>query len=304
MEVVGRSLKSPVQMDATGTAACWWPRQTGGVRVVHLAGADRPEPAFESRDLARPEPIGPLGLALHPDFASNRFAYVSFLAEDGPNRLILRLVRMREAGDRLGEPATLFEAPLAAAADVPARAPRMAFGPDRLLYVLLPPGVEFDDARVADRPHTSMARLDEDGRVAAAGPPSGVSSHPLGFGWHPLTATLWGIVPQLEGNAAVLPLTDGGVSGALEWRSAPRLALEASRSDGALVVRQDAAADWSPQFAQAFDPATIGAVRLAAPVLVNGLIDGIAGQDCRRGRCRRRAVCRRGGLRTGGGCHR
>ena len=155
----------------------------------------------------------------------------------------------------------------------------MAFGPDRCwLYVLLPPGVEFDDPRVADRPHTSMARLDEDGRVAAAGPPSGASSHPLGFGWDPLTATLWGIVPQLEGNAAVMPLADGGVSGALEWRSAPRLALEASRSDGALVVRQDAAADWPPQFAQAFDPVTIGAVRLAAPILANGLIDGIAGR--------------------------
>ena len=105
-----------------------------------------------------------------------------------------------------------------------------------------------------------------------------MSSHPLGFGSHPLTATLWGIVPQLEGNAAVLPLADGGVSGALEWRSAAGLGLEASRSHGTLVVRQDAAAHWSPQFAQAFDPATIGAVRLAAPVLVNGLVNGIAGR--------------------------
>jgi hypothetical protein len=278
VEVVGRSLKSPVQMDATGDGRLLVAEADGRVRVVHLAGGDRPEPAFESRGLVRPEPIGPLGLALHPDFASNRFAYVSFLADDGPNRLILRLVRMREAGDTLGEPATLFEAPLAAAADVPPRAPRMAFGPDRLLYVLLPPGVEFDDERVAGRPHTSMALLDEDGRVAAAGPASGVSSHPLGFGWHALTATLWGIVPQVEGNAAILPLTEGGVSGAFAWRNAPRLAVDASRSDGALVVRQDATADWPRQFAQAFDPASVGTIRLATPILVNGLIDGIAGQ--------------------------
>jgi hypothetical protein len=187
------------------------------------------------------------------------------------------MVRMREAGDTLGEPATLFEAPLAAVADVPARAPRIAFGPDRLLYILLPPGVEFDDERVAGRPHTSMARLDEDGRVAASAP-SGASAHPLGFGWHPLTAALWGIVPQAEGYATVLPLADGAVSGALEWRNAPRLARDASRSDGALVVHRDAVSDWARQFAETFDPGTIGAIRLATPMLVSGLIDGMAGQ--------------------------
>ena len=116
----------------------------------------------------------------------------------------------------------------------------------------------------------------------AASPPhrplSGESSHPLGFGWDPLTATLWGIVPQAEGNASVLPLAEGGVSGALASRNAPRLAFDASRSDGALAVRQDAPADWPRQFAEAFAPGAIGAIRLATPVLVNGLIDGIVGQ--------------------------
>ena len=89
---------------------------------------------------------------------------------------------------------------------------------------------------------------------------------------------IWGIVPQAEGNAAVLPLVDGGVAGAFTWRDAPLLGLNASGSDGALVVRQDASVDWPRWVADAFNPAAIGTIRLAQPVRVNGLIDGIAGQ--------------------------
>ena len=56
--------------------------------------------------------MGPLGLALHPDFSRNRFVYVAFLAQDSRERTLLRILRLREVGDTLGEAATLFETPL------------------------------------------------------------------------------------------------------------------------------------------------------------------------------------------------
>lgn len=278
VDVLARSLESPVQMDAAPDGRLLVAEANGRVSVVHTASGDRPSLALQARDLLHPEPIGPIGVAVHPDFSVNRFVYLSFLAEDGPGRRILRLVRLREAGETLGEPATLFEAPLSAAVDGPGGGPRMAFGPDRLLYLLLPRGIEFDDARVAGRPNASMARLDERGRVADAGAAFGGAFHPLGFGWDPMTAALWGIVPQPEGDAVVRPMDEGVMAGVLDLWTGPRLAVGANQPDGALVFRQDAAANWTSSLARAFHPADFGTIRLAAPISIDGLIDGVTGR--------------------------
>lgn len=277
-DVVARSLHSPVQMDAAADGRLLVADAGGRVSIVNPAADGGSSLALESRDLLRPAPIGPIGLALHPDFAANRLAYVSFVAEDGPNRRILRVVRMREAGDTLGEPATLFETPLRVAADAPNGGPRMAFGPDHLLYLLLPPGLDFDDPHVAGRPNGSMARLDEHGRVAGAASTSGASSHPLGFGWHSMTSTLWGLVPQVEGDVMVQPMDESVVAGVRALWSGPRLEVAANQPDGALVFRHNAAATWTSQLARAFHPADVGTIRLAAPISIDGLIDGISGR--------------------------
>lgn len=277
-DVVARSLESPVQMDAAPDGRLLVAEANGRVSVVHPAAGDRPRLALQARGFLHPEPIGPLAVALHPDFSANRFVYLSFLAEDGPGRQILRLVRLREAGETLGEPATLFEAPLRGAVDGPAGGPRMAFGPDRLLYLLLPRGVEFDDARVAGRANASMARLDEQGRAADAGATFELSFHPLGFAWDPLTAALWGIVPRAEGDAVVRPMDEGVMGGVLDLWTGPRLAVAANQPDGALAFSPDAAASWTSSLARAFRPAHFGTIRLAAPISITGLVDGVTGR--------------------------
>jgi hypothetical protein len=275
-EIVARSLASPVQMDAAADGRLLVADAAGGVSVVHPAANERLNLALEARTLLRPAPSGPIGLALHPDFATNRFAYVSFIAEDGPGRRILRVVRLREAGDTLGEPATLFETPLRIAANAPNGGPRMAFGPDHLLHLLLPRGSAFDDQRVTGRPDGSMARLDEHGRVAVS--IGGDAVDPLGFGWHPLTSTLWGLVPQAEGDVMIRPMGEGVVAGVRELWSGPRLAVAADQSVSALVFRHDAAAIWTGSLARAFHPGDLGTIRLAAPIAIDGLIDGVTGR--------------------------
>lgn len=277
IDVVARSLQSPVQMDATADGRLFVSEADGRVSVIHLAAGRRSAPSLEPRDMVRHGRSGPLGLALHPDFSTNRFVYVAFLTGETADQLTLRLVRMREVADALGEPATLFEAPLASEANVPLRAPRLAFGPDRLLYVLLPPGLEFDDQRVASRPHTAMTRLDEDGRVSAMAHPAEATSHPLGFGWHPLTGELWGIVPQSGGNAAVVALDRAGVFALPGLSALPRLALQASPSGDVLAVRQDLSSARTLEFARGIGAENIGTIRLATPIRADRVIEGITG---------------------------
>src|SRR4029450_12069086 len=132
-----------------------------------------------------PPPASPLGVAAHPDFTRNGFVYLSFFAHEQPDRPRLRLIRLRQVGDTLGEPATLFEAPLRASGENSGlTGPRMAFGPGRILYLSLPAGIEFDREPAASSPVASMLRLTEDGRVPAAGPLTGVASPALGFALH------------------------------------------------------------------------------------------------------------------------
>src|SRR6185436_8733671 len=117
--------------------------------------------------------------------------------------------------DTLGEAATLFDAPVATSAQpgapveaesaVPA-GPRMAFGPDRLLYLMLPPGMEFVNEPAASTPNASMLRLDGDGRAAAIEPLSGVTATPLAFTWHPATGALWVMFRGANGDAAMRSL--------------------------------------------------------------------------------------------------
>ncbi len=192
------------------TAGCSSPKRT--VESAWCVSG-RPTAATPRSMRARldPPPVGASGLALHPDFAQNHFVYVSFLAQGGaPARL--RLVRLREVGDTLGEPATIFEAPLAVTSR--RRAARLtAWRPRRAARSTLAPAwrsVRTDCCTCCCRPasssRTSPRRAGrtrrccgstDDGRVPR-GPLSGIVSHPLGFAWHPATRALWGIVPERD----------------------------------------------------------------------------------------------------------
>ena len=269
----------------------------GHVRVIRPDEPGREAAALDAHALLDPPLMGPLGVALHPDFARNHFVYLAFLAEEQPAGARLRIVRLRETADLLGEPATLFEAPVTAAFQDPsvpilgaahgspdslsAGAPRLAFGPDRLLYVLLPPETEFDREPSASRPLASMLRLADDGRAPDVGPLSGINVHPLGFGWHPATSDLWVIAPSGNGSAVLRPVTSGPLpamdAGGLAVlrltdaggaAASPALAFEPTETTSALAAA----------FSADLDPASFTVVRLATPVLIETVLSGISGR--------------------------
>jgi hypothetical protein len=291
-DVVARALEAPVQLAAAPDGRLLIAEADGRVRVLHPDRPDRQEVAFDARALMDPPPLGPPGLALHPDFARSRLVYVSFLAQESSGHRRLRIVRLREVANTLGEPATIFETPvgpssqMAAVEGRPSTAsdpflldgPRLAFGPDRLLYVLLPPGTEFTAEPSASQPVSSMLRLRDDGRVPDIGPLSGVTAHPLGFAWHPATAALWGIVPTAQGESVVqtLPHAPG-----FDLQTAPlalRVTNGVARVAGEPTLRQAGAMDLARAMAQAVSLESVGVVRLAIPVLLGDLLPGVSGQ--------------------------
>ncbi len=292
VDIVARGVQAPAQLAWLPDGRLLVAEADGRVRVVRPGEPERGILALDTHDaraLLAPAPTGPLGLASHPHFLENGFVYVAFLAWDRPDRTLLRIVRLREAGDTLGEPASLFEAPVTASApDGPPDngvrregAPLVAFGPDGLLYVALPLGVEFDHEPAASSPLASMLRLSDDGRVPDVGPLSGVGAHPLGFTWHPSTGALLVAFPAENGEAELRPITAGrpsGVVGVGADRVRLRMTERAGRSSGALTLqRAETAAldELARAFVAAPENQSPGMVRLTLPILSGSLLGGV-----------------------------
>ena len=293
VDVVARGVHAPAQLAWIPDGRLLVAEANGLVRMVRPGEPNREEPALDAHALLEPSPIGPLGLACHPDFPRNRFVYVSFLARERRDRTLLRIVRLREVGDTLGEPTPLFEAPVTMAAATldeqldgsvrPRGGPQMAFGPDGLLYVALPLGVEFDNEPAASTAQASMLRLSDDGRVPAIGPLSGVDAHPLGFTWHPSTAALWAIFPGRDGQTLLRTIVTGhtaALAGAEE--AGLRITESGGRSPGALVIQRGATRSLllaQALLAAAPENGATRTVRLSVPIVVgnelNGLLDRI-----------------------------
>ena len=133
----------------------------GRVRV-YQNGALLAEPALTLTDVFTRDESGILGLAVHPDFATNRFVYLTYTA-NGPRGPIARLMRFREFDNRLAEGVVLLD-------DVPANnihnGSRVKFGPDRRLYVtfgdVATPSLAQDVASLNGK----ILRLNDDGLSA------------------------------------------------------------------------------------------------------------------------------------------
>jgi hypothetical protein len=206
-DIVATGVHAPAQLAWLPDGRLLVSDAEGRVRIVRPGEPEGREPALEAGMLTSLA-AGPMGLASHPDFAKNRFVYVSLLEQERPDQTRLRVVRLREVGDTLGEAATLFEAPVMHEGTSAQAGPRMAFGPDRLLYVMLPPGMEFVNEPAASAPLASMLRLSYDGRATADAPLSGITSTPLAFTWHPATGAMWVMFRGENGGATVQSLGD------------------------------------------------------------------------------------------------
>jgi hypothetical protein len=292
-DAVARSLKAPLQLAALPDGRLLVADGDGRVSVLVPGEPDRDGLAMDARVLFDDASIGAVGLAVHPDFASNHFVYASLVTPDRSGAR-LRILRLREVAGTLGEPATLFEAPLvtgapvsgaAAAADWQSLDPatasaRLAFGPDGLLYALLSPGAEFDREPTASHPLASIVRIDDNGGASSAGGLDGIGAHPLGLAWHPTTNELLAIFPAADGTAAIASVDRGVVAGV-----STTAALAADRRVGPPslgTLRFDPADTRALPLGRAFVEGLgsrgTAALRLTVPVALDGLLGSLSGE--------------------------
>lgn len=279
-DVAARDIRTPAQMAWIPDGRLLVAEADGGIRVVRSERPDRVVHALDAGQAPRmlgSVPAGTPGLAIHPEFAENRFVYVAFLVEDTASFHRLRVVRLREVGDTLGDPAPLFETTVASReSDGRSReGPRIAFGPDGLLYVALPYGFTFEREPTASAPHASMLRLRDDGRPPDVAPLSGVRAHPLAFTWDPSTDLLWLVFSEGSEAAAIEPVLRPStpLARTIE-RSRLPATLHATPSSRTLIVR-----DATDIQAHGVTRALLGtrgtarAVRVMLPIAADGLAD-------------------------------
>jgi aldose sugar dehydrogenase len=156
----------------------------GRVRLLGRNGRLRKRPLATVPVSARGEG-GLLGLALDPSFARTRFVYLYYTTANG-----MRLERWRFSGGRLQRERSLVDGIEAGSVH---DSGRIAFGPDRRLYIATGDAGQGELAQRADSLNGKFLALSPAQYHGAGGRPEIISRghrNPQGFDWQPLTGRL------------------------------------------------------------------------------------------------------------------
>jgi glucose/arabinose dehydrogenase len=211
VEVVGENLEIPWAMALAPDGRMFFTERPGRVRVFQN-GQVLPAPALVLTDVAAVGEGGLLGIAVHPDFANNHFVFLAYTARLAGGSRETRVVRYREVGNTLGEPAVILDR--VPAADIHDGA-RVRFGPDRKLYVTMGDTAAPPTAQDLGTLAGKILRLNDDGSVPADNPLAGSPifsyghRNPQGLDWHPVTGEPWGSEHGQTGNDEINRLQPG-----------------------------------------------------------------------------------------------
>ena len=197
IETVAENLEVPWSIVFAPDGRMFITERPGRVRVYEN-GKLRPEPLFKVPDVEPTGESGLMGLALHPQFASNHLLYLSY-AYRGNGEQLVRVVRYHETGNTLTEPKVIIEnipaAPLHAGC-------RLHFGPDGKLYISTGDSTHRELSQKLDSLVGKILRLNDDGSVPQDNPFVGRpgarpeiwatgSRNSQGFDWQPGTNVMF-----------------------------------------------------------------------------------------------------------------
>jgi glucose/arabinose dehydrogenase len=168
----------------------------GRVRVYEN-GKLRPEPLFSVPDVEPSGESGLMGLALHPQFASNHLLYLSYVYRT--DNQYVRVVRYRETGTGLTDRKVIIEGIPSAQFHAGCR---LRFGPDGKLYITTGDATRRELAQMLDSLAGKILRLNDDGTIPPDNPFVGKQGarpeiwsyghrNPQGIDWQPGTNLLF-----------------------------------------------------------------------------------------------------------------
>jgi glucose/arabinose dehydrogenase len=131
----------------------------GRVRVYEN-GKLQPQPIFTVPDVESRGEAGLMSIALHPQFSSNHFVYLSYAYTTG--ELQVRVVRYRETSGGFTDRKVIIENIPAARAHAGCR---LHFGPDGKLYITTGDSTERELAQRLDSVAGKTLRLNDDGTI-------------------------------------------------------------------------------------------------------------------------------------------
>lgn len=175
----------------------------GTVRIMGADGILQDEP-FVTLKVAKRKEMGVLGLALHPDFATNRWVYVFYSQSkgDSDDPDDNRIVRFTERDGLATERTVIFkELPTGICCH---NGGRIGFGRDGKLYATIGDINQDDKVQNPNRLHGKILRLDPDGGTPKDNPVEGSPvfatgfRNPFGLAFHPQTG-----VPYISENGEV-----------------------------------------------------------------------------------------------------
>ena len=211
VDVVAQNLEIPWAMAFAPDGRMFVTERPGRVRVFER-GQLLAAPALTLTDVAAVGEGGVLGIAVHPDFSANHFVFLAYTARLAGGGRETRVVRYREVGNTLGEPAVLLDQ--VGAADNHDGA-RVRFGPDRKLYVTMGDTASPPTAQDLGTLTGKILRLNDDGSVPGDNPFAGSPifsyghRNPQGIDWHPVTGEPWGSEHGQTGNDEINRLQPG-----------------------------------------------------------------------------------------------
>jgi glucose/arabinose dehydrogenase len=192
VDILATGLDAPSALATTPDGRIFIAERSGALRVWQ-SGQLRGDPAIVLPDAASLGDAGLIGLTVHPDFATNHLVYVVYTQRSDTGTLANRVVRYRELNNVFAQAAVLLED---AASELPVRASRIKFGPDRKLYVSFAAGTDRSAADSFASYVGKILRLNDDGSTPSDNPggsPVIAYGHraPTAFAWQPLTGAMW-----------------------------------------------------------------------------------------------------------------
>lgn len=166
--------------------------RSGFIRVIQN-GILRHVPLYTFTDVSTGNEEGLMGLALDPDYLSNRFIYVSYAYKSG-SEMYVKVERYKDEGNTVSKDITIID-------KLPASrfhcGCRLRFGPDKKLYITAGDATDREYAQDLKKMNGKLLRVNSDGSIPADNPFPGSPVWTLGhrnsqgIDWYPGTDVMW-----------------------------------------------------------------------------------------------------------------